>query len=69
VSPSVSDVRQIWERAERLYALALKARDDNLIDYAEQLEQLAAEASAHAERLSAEVQEPKDSSVEWQASN
>jgi len=65
----VSDVRQIWERAERLYALALKARDDNLIDYAEQLEQLAAEASAHAERLSAEVPEPKDSSVEWQASN
>jgi hypothetical protein len=49
--------------------MALKARDDNLIDYAEQLEQLAAEASAHAERLSAEVQEPKDSSVEWQASN
>jgi hypothetical protein len=56
-------VRQIWERAERLYALALKARDDNLIDYAEQLEQLAAEASAHAEMLSAEVQKPKDASV------
>jgi hypothetical protein len=41
-------------------ALALKARDDNLIAYAQQLEQLAAEASAHAERLSAKVQEPKD---------
>ena len=41
-------------------ALALKARDDNLIGYAEQLELLAAEASAHAERLSAEVQEPDD---------
>ena len=43
------DVREIWERAERLYALALKARDDNLIDYAQQLEQLAAEVSAHAQ--------------------
>jgi hypothetical protein len=60
VSPSLRDVREIWERAERLYALALKARDDNLIEYAQQLELLAAEASAHAERLSAEVQEPKD---------
>jgi hypothetical protein len=53
----VSDVRQIWERAERLYALALKARDDNLIAYAQQLEQLAPEAYAHAERLSAKVRE------------
>jgi hypothetical protein len=53
-------LREIWERAERLYALALQARDDNLIAYAEQLEQLAPEASAHAERLSAQVQEPKD---------
>ena len=40
--------------------LALKARDDNLIAYAQQLEQLAPEAYAHAERLSAKVQEPKD---------
>jgi hypothetical protein len=56
----MSDVREIWERAERLYALALKARDDNLINYALELEQLAAEASAHAERLSGEVKVPKD---------
>jgi hypothetical protein len=55
----MSDVQEIWERAERLYALALRARDDNLIDYALELEQLAAEASTHAERLSAEVKEPK----------
>jgi hypothetical protein len=48
------------ERAERLYALALKARDDNLVEYALQLEQLAAEASAHAERLTGEFQEPTD---------
>jgi hypothetical protein len=41
-------------------ALALKARDDNLIAYAQQLEQLAPEAYARAERLSAKVQEPKD---------
>ena len=60
----MSDVREIWERAERLYALALKARDDNLIDYALELEQLAAEASAHAEKLSGEAKEP-----ETQASN
>jgi hypothetical protein len=56
----MSDVQEIWERAERLYALALKARDDNLTEYALQLEQLAAEASAHAERLSGEFQEPTD---------
>jgi hypothetical protein len=36
-----------------------KARDDDLIVYAQQLEQPAAEASAHAERLSAEVQEQR----------
>ena len=45
---------------QRQKSLALKARDDNFIAYAQQLEQLAAEASAHAERLSAKVQEPKD---------
>jgi hypothetical protein len=32
VSPSMSDVQEIWERAERLYALALKARDNNLTE-------------------------------------
>ena len=63
VSVSMSDVQEIWERAERLYALALKARDDNLIEYALQLEQLAAEASAHAERLGGEFQEPRGSNA------
>jgi hypothetical protein len=68
VSPSTSDVREIWQRAERLYALALKARDDNLVEYALQLEQLAAEASAHAERLTGEFQEPKDQTPGGKAS-
>jgi hypothetical protein len=45
------DVEQIPDRATRLYALALKARDNNLSDYAAQLEELAAEASARADRL------------------
>jgi hypothetical protein len=55
-SVSVSDVEQIRDCASSLYALALKARDNNLDDYAAQLEELAAEASAHAERLNSEVQ-------------
>ena len=52
----MSDVEQIRDCASSLYALALKARDNNLDDYAAQLEELAAEASAHAERLNSEVQ-------------
>jgi hypothetical protein len=51
----MSDVGKIRDRASRLYALALKARDNNLDDYASQLEELAAEASAHADQLSGEV--------------
>ena len=38
-------------------ALALKARDNNFNDYAAQLEELAADASACADRLSREVQQ------------
>jgi hypothetical protein len=53
----MSNAQQIRDRAERLYALALKARDNNLNDYAAQLEELAAEASAHADKLSSEVQQ------------
>ena len=52
----MSDVEQIRDCASSLYALALNARDNNLHDYAAQLEELAAEASAHAERLNSEVQ-------------
>ena len=52
----MSDVEQIRDCASSLYALALNARDNNLDDYAAQLEELAAEASAHAERLNSEVQ-------------
>jgi hypothetical protein len=47
----VDDVQALRERATRLYALALKARDSNLDYYAVQLEELAAEAFAHADRL------------------
>ena len=57
VSVSISDVEQIRDRASRLCALALKARNNNLDDYATQLEELAADASACADRLSREVQQ------------
>jgi hypothetical protein len=53
---SMSDVEQIRDRAGGRYALALKARDNNFNDYAAQLDELAAEASAYADRLSSEVQ-------------
>jgi hypothetical protein len=42
---------QPWDRATRLYALALKARENNQVRYAEQLEDMAAEAAAEADRL------------------
>jgi hypothetical protein len=45
----MGDVEQIRECASGLYALALKARDNNFNDYAAQLEELAADASACAE--------------------
>jgi hypothetical protein len=37
---SMSDVEQIQDCASGLYALALKARDNNFNDYAAQLEEL-----------------------------
>jgi hypothetical protein len=40
---SMSDVEQIRDCTSGLYALALKARDNNFNDYAAQLEELAAE--------------------------
>ena len=55
-SVSMSDVEQIRDCASGLYALALKARDNNFNEYAAQLEKLAGEASAYADRLSSEVQ-------------
>jgi hypothetical protein len=42
---------QPWDRATPLYALALKARENNQVRYAEQLEDMAAEAAAEADRL------------------
>jgi hypothetical protein len=38
--------------------MALKARDNNINNYAGHLEELAAEVSAHADRLSGKVQQP-----------
>ena len=48
----MSDMQRVRDRATRLYALALKARDNNLDDYAVQLEELAAKAARHADQLS-----------------
>ena len=56
-SASMSDAQQMRDRATCLYAMALKARDNNINDYAGHLEELAAEASAHADRLSGKVQQ------------
>jgi hypothetical protein len=51
-----SNEEQDWDRAERLYALALQARDNNLTDCAVELEELAVEASAQADGASSELQ-------------
>jgi hypothetical protein len=51
------DLEHVWDRAERLYALALQARDNNLAEYAIQLEELAAEASARADEASSGLQQ------------
>lgn len=52
-----SHVEQDWDRAERLYALALQARDNNLTDCAVEFEELAAEALARADEVSSELQQ------------
>ena len=49
----MSDAEQIRLRAARLFALALKAREDGKLDYAEELTKLASEAFDHATRLEA----------------
>jgi hypothetical protein len=54
---SMSNIEQLRDRAKRLRTLAVKARDNNLNDYAAQLEEIAAEASAHADRLSSEARQ------------
>jgi hypothetical protein len=70
----MDDAERIRDRATRLYALALKARDDGLVDYATELEELAAEASAHADgatrtqfqqtqQLQPDKEKPRTSSV------
>jgi hypothetical protein len=49
----MSDAEQIRVRAARLFALALKAREDGKLDYADELTKLASEAFDHATRLEA----------------
>jgi hypothetical protein len=49
-----SDVEQIRGFARRLRALAVKARQINLEDYARQLDDLATEADAYADKLADE---------------
>jgi hypothetical protein len=49
----MSDAEQIRVRAARLFALALKAREDEKLDYADELTKLASEAFDHATRLEA----------------
>ncbi len=47
----VKDTDKVRDRAARLFALALKAREDGHEEYSEQLVQLANEASAHADDM------------------
>jgi len=49
----MADAEQIRVRAARLFALALKAREDGKSDYADELTKLASEAFDHATRLEA----------------
>ena len=49
----MSDAGQIRVRAARLFALALKAREDGKSDYADELTGLASEAFDQATRLEA----------------
>jgi hypothetical protein len=49
----MSDAEQIRVRAARLFALALKAREDGKSDYAAELTELASEAFDHATQLEA----------------
>jgi hypothetical protein len=47
----------VWDRAERLYALALQARDNDLTDCAVELEELAIEASDRADEATSGLQQ------------
>ena len=58
---------QPWDRATRLCALALKARENNQARYAEQLEDIAAEAAAEADRLVRSTRPSKQSATVQQA--
>jgi len=49
----MSDAEQIRVRAARLFALALKAREDGKSDFADELTELASEAFDHATQLEA----------------
>ena len=52
----MSDAVQIRDRASRLFTLALKVREDGLLNYAEQLTQMASEAVEQATTM--ESQQP-----------
>ncbi len=47
----MKDTDKVRDRTARLFALALKAREDGHEEYSEQLLQLANEASAHADDM------------------
>ena len=49
-APKVTDIEKAADRAARLYALALQARDQGQVKYAEELEKMAARAAAEADR-------------------
>ena len=63
----MSDAVQIRDRASRLFALALKARENGLLDYAEQLTQLASEAVEQAATM--ENQQPIIQQEQAQSAN
>jgi hypothetical protein len=49
-APKVTDIEKAADRATRLFALALQARNQGQVKYAEQLEKMAARAAAEADR-------------------
>ena len=62
----MSDAVQIRDRASRLFTLALKVREDGLLNYAEQLTQMASEAVEQAttmESQQAVIQQEQAQSV------
>jgi hypothetical protein len=66
----MSDANQVRNRATRLLALALKARDNGLSEYADELTQLATEAFDHAADMERRSTRPNElggnpSSTQW----